>query len=993
MTKKKQARSKSVLRKKSSVKKKPSAGKAADASSQWQANWHGSFARGLSQEGHFLLKDGHIVDVSGGALALLGLKTLKGAKGKFLADYIDPAKLSVTLPVLSGRATPGDEILIQLKKRKGGRLSVSLCSIPIVEQGEKYLIVRMRDASREVAWRQDTLMTGQLYRHLFDTSQALICVLDRDGYILLANEAGSTLLGHDTSAGMAGRKLLTMIHPEDQKLFGPGLKKLLKKKEPTQIRFMHADTSMIDVEASAHDIGDGQIMIEARDVTERVETQSALEDREARLHAIVDSVADAIVTINDNGKIISFNKAAETIFGYREKEILGQNIKLLIGVKHAKHHGDYLAAFKQSGKRSIIGVQGREELGMKKDGTEFPLELSINELQHGEKKFFTGIMRDITERKVAEAALRKAHDELESRVEERTKELTQEINIRQEAEGRLRLSAQVIENLSEGVVIIDPDFKIRSVNPAYTTITGYTPSESVGNFPNNHTALCRTGPMFEEMWAGLESEGQWEGEFWNARKDGEEYAERLSVRAIIGPKGEVQQFAAVIADITKRKQDEERILYQANYDSLTGLPNRSLFIDRLNQSIAGMSRSGKKIALLFIDLDGFKLVNDTLGHDIGDLLLKEAAVRLGACIRTGDTVARLGGDEFTIVMPNLEDPKDATIVAQRSLEALEMVFNIGGHETFVSASIGITVFPDDASDSTGLLKNADAAMYRAKDQGKANYQYFTTDMNQKVQERLVLKNGLVKARDLGEFKLFYQPKMNIKTNTIVAVEALMRWDSPELGIVTPNVFIPLLEESGMVVEVGAWAIKHACEQHVKWIESGIGPIKIAVNLSARQLREPSFVDIVKNTLKETSVATEYFEIEITESMLMSDAPNVVAGLTSLHDIGIHISMDDFGTGYSSLSYLRKFPIDTIKIDRSFVSDITTNTDDAEIIRTIINMGRTLNRNILAEGVETQEQLDLLKEYNCDEIQGYFISPPLIANDFADFHTSWVRDHS
>lgn len=932
------------------------------------------------------------MDVSGGGLALLGLKTMKGAKGKFLADFIESKKLPVALPILTGTATPGDEILIQLKKRKGEAPSVSLCSTLVEDQGEEYLIVRMRDASREIAWRHDTMMTGQLYRHLFDTSQAMICVLDREGYILLSNEAGSTMLGHDTTSRLAGRKMMTMIHPDDQHLFDQGLKRLLKKKFPTQARFMRADASVIDVEANAHDIGDGQIMIEARDVSVRVETEAALEDREARLQAIVDSVADAIVTINSEGTIVSFNKAAETIFGYSEKNALGKSISMLIGKTHSGKHDVYLKGYAATGDNHIIGVKGREEFGLRKDGTEFPLELSVNELHHGKKRFFTGIMRDITERKVAEEALSKAHDELETRVDERTKELTLEIAVRQQAEGRLRLAAQVIENLSEGVVIIDPDFKILSVNPAYSVITGYTAQESVGKFPTKHTALCRSGPMFEEMWSGLESEGQWEGEFWNVRKNGDEYAERLSVTAIIGPKGEVRQFAAVIADITKRKQDEERILYQANYDSLTGLPNRALFIDRLNQSIAGMSRTGKSLALLFIDLDGFKLINDTLGHDIGDKLLQEAAVRLGECIRTGDTVARLGGDEFTIVMPNLDDPRNATIVAQRSLEALATAFNLNGHEAFVSASIGITVFPDDALSSTELLKNADSAMYRAKDQGKANYQYFTADMNQKVKERLILKNGLVKAHDNGEFTLYYQPKLDIKTNTIVSVEALMRWDSPELGSVPPNVFIPLLEESGMVVEVGAWAIKRACEQHSEWISEGLPPIKIAVNLSPRQLREPSFVEIVTNILNETSVSHEFFEIEITESMLMSDAPNVVACLKSLHDSGIHISMDDFGTGYSSLSYLKRFPIDTIKIDRSFVADITTNNDDAEIIRTIINMGRTLNRNIIAEGVETQEQLDLLRQYECDEIQGYLVSTPLAAKDFARFYIDWIKAH-
>ncbi|MDH5490257.1 MAG: EAL domain-containing protein, partial [Rhodospirillaceae bacterium] len=423
----------------------------------------------------------------------------------------------------------------------------------------------------------------------------------------------------------------------------------------------------------------------------------------------------------------------------------------------------------------------------------------------------------------------------------------------------------------------------------------------------------------------------------------------------------------------------------------TGLPNRSLFIDRLNQSLPSMARSNKKLALLFIDLDGFKVVNDTLGHDIGDELLQQAAERLGHCVRTGDTVARLGGDEFTITMPNLDDLKNAPIVAQRSLEALSKPFVIGGHEAFVSASIGITIFPDDATTSQELLKNADAAMYKAKDEGKANYQYFTADMNLQVKERMIIKNGLIKALENDELSLFYQPKLDMKTNKITAVEALMRWDNPELGSITPFVFIPVLEESGLVVEVGEWAIKRACEQHNEWLKRGLPPMKMAVNLSARQLREKAFVSIVEKTLKKAKLDVKYFEVEITESMLMSDAPNIVAALRKLHEMGIHVSMDDFGTGYSSLSYLKRFPIDTIKIDRSFVSDIATDQDDAEIIRTIINMGKTLNRNVIAEGVETVEQFNMLKEYECDEIQGYYISRPLTGDDFVSFYGEWTNN--
>jgi len=953
-------------------------------------SWVATFTSALPSEGLFLLLDGKITDVSGAGIKMLGLKNINEAKKHHLADFVDPKKLPIAAPVLSGKSTIGYETLIEFIASDKTNFSASVSSVPIVdENGQNVLIVRIRDATREMAWRRDAAMTGAMYKHLFNTSQAMNCVLDGEGYILLANEAGSKMLGHGTSSALAGKPFYTIVHPSYQDVFKLSMGSLIDSSDVIHAKFVKADASIIDVEVLAHDIGDGQIMIEARDVTERVKTAQALRDREGRLHGILNTVADAIVTINERGIIIAFNKAAETIFGYTAEDAVGKNISSLIGRKHSANHDKYMGNYNRGNESSIIGVQGREEMGRRKDGSEFPLELSVTELRHGEKRFFTGIMRDITDRKAAEKEISEAHEQLEARVRERTKELTQEIIVREQAEGRLRLAAQVIENLNEGVVIIDPDFRALSINPAYTEITGYQPSEVIGKHPSNHAALCSTGEMFEEMWSGLENRGKWSGEFWNKRKNGEEYAERLSITAITGPLGEIKQFAAVIADITKRKKDEERILYQANYDTLTGLPNRSLFIDRLNQSLPAMSRANKKLGLLFIDLDGFKVVNDTLGHDIGDELLQQAAERLGHCVRTGDTVARLGGDEFTITMPNLDDLRNAPLVAQRSLDALSKSFTIGGNEIFVSASIGITIFPDDATTSQELLKNADAAMYKAKDEGKANYQYFTADMNLQVKERMVLKNGLIKALENNELSLFYQPKLDMKTNTITSVEALMRWDNPKLGSITPFVFIPILEESGLVVEVGEWAIKTACEQHNEWVKHGLPPMKMAVNLSPRQLREKTFVSIVQNTLKKTKLDVKYFEIEITESMLMSDAPNIVAALSKLHELGVHVSMDDFGTGYSSLSYLKRFPIDTIKIDRSFVSDIAIDQDDAEIIRTIINMGKTLNRKVIAEGVETVEQFNMLKEYECDEIQGYYISRPLTGENFVSFYNEWI----
>ncbi|MFQ5765686.1 MAG: putative bifunctional diguanylate cyclase/phosphodiesterase [Rhodospirillales bacterium] len=562
--------------------------------------------------------------------------------------------------------------------------------------------------------------------------------------------------------------------------------------------------------------------------------------------------------------------------------------------------------------------------------------------------------------------------------------LQAEQEARRRVEENLNLAGQVISNLNDGVLILDARRRVTAVNPAFTRITRYEERDLVGKPPPFRRVLGENRAQYARMWKTIEREGRWEGEYWTKTKEGEDYAERLSVSTITDDDGEVSQYATVINDITERKQDEERIRYQANYDELTGLPNRSLFLDRLNQTLAAASRNRDKVGLMFIDLDGFKLVNDTLGHDIGDLLLQEAAERLKHCVRATDTVARLGGDEFTVVMPRLHDPRVAPLVAQRILDSLAQTFQLNGHETFVSASVGITVYPEDATEVSDLLRNADGAMYQAKERGKANYQFFTDELNRELQERMVIKNGLAKAMDQGELALHYQPKMNLESGAVTGVEALMRWDSEELGSMAPNRFIPVLEETGMVIEIGEWAIRTACAQHRKWRDRGLPPVRVAVNLSTRQLHEISFVSVFERALKENGIGADGLEIEITENMLMSDAAGTVAALHALHDLGIHVTMDDFGTGYSSLSVLKRFPIDSIKIDGSFVADIATSADDAEIIRTIITMGKTLNREVVAEGVENQKQVDLLREYRCDQIQGYFICPPVPAQEITEF---------
>lgn len=933
-----------------------------------------------------LCRQGIIETINPAGLSLLGLKTRKRAEGRPFVEFVHPDYRAGAADLLDILVEERRLRSLKLRDQRGQGIDVEILVVPAGAADGDAVVVLARDVTERRRAAEAVLRSGARYHRLVNNALHMICVCEGPK-ITFVNAAGVKMMGVQDASELVGRPLVQLVHRDYRELVEEGLGPLAGDGAVVPLKFVRRDRRVIDVEVNVTSFGaEGEDvhMMEVREITERLRSAGILHEREQRLRGILDTVIEGIIIINDKGIMQSLNPAAERIFGYAAAEVVGRNVSLLTSEQHQEKHDAYIRRYQRTRAPHVIGVAGREETGRRKDGSLFPLEISVTELRHGKERLYIGIVRDITERKRAEEEVRASRDLLEARVRERTRELRDEITERQRIEDSLRLAAKVIDSLAEGVIISDAEFRVTGVNPAFTTITGFSPKEILGHPAPFMTAIEAVPALSQRLRESLARKGHWKGEYWNKNKGGESYAEQLSLTSIADSDRVVVQYAAVISDVTKRKQDEERIRYQANYDALTGLPNRALFMDRLNQALATMTRVKRQLGLMFMDLDGFKLVNDTLGHEVGDLLLQEASQRLADCIRTGDTVARLGGDEFTVIMPNLSDPKNAPLLAQRILDSFSQPFRLRGNETFVSASIGITIFPDDATDATELLKNADTAMYRAKEHGKANYQFYTADLNREVRERLVLRTGLTKALDRNEFELHYQPKLDLRTGKVVAAEALMRWHTRDLGMVSPVKFIPILEESGLLVEVGEWALRTACAQHKACRRVGLPPVRIAVNLSARQLREPSFVAVIERVLEDSRIEPSGLEIEITESMLMSDVPNVVGVLERIHDMGVRVAMDDFGTGYSSLSYLKRFPIDTIKIDRSFVADITTSPDDAEIIRTIISMGQTLNRHIVAEGVETEEQLNLLRDYGCDEIQGWVFCKALPADGFQRF---------
>ena len=553
----------------------------------------------------------------------------------------------------------------------------------------------------------------------------------------------------------------------------------------------------------------------------------------------------------------------------------------------------------------------------------------------------------------------------------------------QKAGEQLQLSAQVFESSRDAITITDAQGTIITVNEAFTTTTGYPMAEAVGRNPRILQSGRHDKEFYRVMWASIQEHGHWQGEIWNKRKNGEIYPEWLKITAAKNPSQDTTNYIAVFSDISGDISAAERIQRLAYYDTLTDLPNRALLSDRLDLAIAHAKSSGYKCAVLFLDMDRFKNINDALGHSIGDQLLKSVATRLKECVREVDTVARMGGDEFVVVLDGAAETGSILSVARKMLHSLSQPYEVEGHNIRATPSIGISVYPEDGTDGESLIMNADSAMYHAKENGRNDFKFFVSDMKTKVTEKLFIESDLRKALEHGQFVLYFQPQVDIRTGHIIGAEALIRWNHPTAGLISPAKFIPIAEESGLIIPLGEWILNEACRQNLAWQKAGLTPISIAVNLSAVQFRQPNLCQLIGRVLSDTGLDPHYLELELTEGLVMSNTDSAIATLNGFKEMGVHISIDDFGTGYSSLSYLKHFPIDYLKIDQSFIRDITANPDDAAITTAIINMAQGLNLRTIAEGVETAEQLKFLRLHSCDVVQGYYFSKPVPATEFAD----------
>jgi len=680
---------------------------------------------------------------------------------------------------------------------------------------------------------------------------------------------------------------------------------------------------------------------------------------EARIHGAFDYAAIGMALVAPDGRWLKVNQALCGIVGYSEQEMLGLTY-------HDITHTDDLATISADATKLLAGeiaTYETEKRYVNKLGRSVPVFLSMSLVRDGNDAplYFICQVQDISARKSTEAAL-----------------------FAEQERARVTLNS-----IGDAVLTTDMAGNITYLNVVAEKMTGWSREEAAGrplaevfHILDGSTRQPSRSPA-ELALAGNKTVGMAAGVVL-VRRDGSEVGIEDSAAPIHDRDGKVTGAVLVFHDVTASREMMEKTAHLAHHDFLTDLPNRPLLNERLTQAIALARRHRRKAAVLFLDVDRFKDVNDSLGHAMGDKLLLSVARRLLACVRVSDTVSRQGGDEFLVLLPDIERPQDAGRFAAKILTALAVPHGIDGEELHITISIGIGLYPDDGQDVDTVIKSADTAMYHAKENGRNNYQFFAQDMNTRMVERLSIEGSLRGALERGEFSLYYQPKINLESGALIGTEALIRWRHPVRGTILPEQFIPIAEDCGLITPIGDWVLREACRQAKAWTDAGLEAVPVAVNISAVQLRDKDFLKGVRGILTQTRLEPRWLELELTESVLMQDAESTGRTLQALKAMGVQLAVDDFGTGYSSLSYLTQFPIDTLKIDQSFVRKMLLNTNDASMISTVISMGKNLNQRVIAEGVETKQQLRFLQARQCSEGQGYYFSHPLNAGDFAKY---------
>jgi len=819
----------------------------------------------------------------------------------------------------------------------------SVCS---EESNYLYTIHYLEDVTEKRRVRKALRESEKRFRDVANSLTEALILIDPELNLQLLNDAAIDL--YDLSGtDFIGKKCYEVFWEFEQACSNCPSKEVLS--EDKTVKSIHTLTSGKILNCSSTPVYDHEghtigCVVVATDVTVREMQIKQLQ----RFEQIMSTATDLIAFYDKDHNYLAVNDVYADYFGFSANEIIGRNVVDVIGCEHYESH------IQEHLNRGLTGENHSFQVWVESrgKGRRF-LNVSLTPYidAEGQPTGLVSRCRDITEQ--------------------------------HELDKKLQLAAKVFENSLEGILVTDRDGSIVTINRAFSEITGYSEAEVLGKNPRLLKSDRHDDLFYQEMWRSLKREGEWRGEIWNKNRAGNIYPELLTISEITNSEGETANYVAIFSDITKIKEAAEQLKYQVHHHPLTGLPNRLLLYARLEHSIQHVARQGTRGAVMFLDLDHFKKINDSLGHSAGDAVLVEVARRLQKDSRNVDTVAHLSGDEFVIVLQAIRTVQDAKNRAQQILESLRLPFVVDGYEIHISGSIGITEFTAAEEKVETVLKNADAAMYKAKEYGKNCYQFYQSEFNQKAIEKVRLESDLRQAVERHELVLYYQPQVELPHANIVAMEALLRWRHPEQGLLPPGDFIPLSEETGLIIPIGEWVLKTACEQLMAWREQGYDLRRIAVNLSGKQIQQQNLPGMVERVLRETGCPADSLELEISEGFIMLHPGQAISVLHQIRDLGVELSIDDFGTGHSSLNYLKKLPVSRLKIDRSFVWDIGTHADGEALTRAVIAMGQSLNLQITAEGIETLEQKAFLEKYSCDEAQGFLLSHPLPADKISE----------